>query len=76
MSNGDWKLYWEVVCERDGQPYCSSIIEAMSAEEALRNFQAESAMARLVQVVAVKRLGSSSSALSILLSNLSQRSPR
>ena len=76
MSKGDRKLYWEVVCDREGEPYCSSIIEAESAEEALENFHNESAVARLVQVVAVKRLGASTSALTILLSNLGQRSPR
>lgn len=76
MSNRDRKLYWEVVCERDGEPYCSSVIEAMSAEEALRNFHNESAVARLVQVVAVKRLGSYTSALSVLLDKVSERPPR
>lgn len=76
MSNRDRKLFWEVVCERDGEPYCSSVIEAESAEEAIQNFRAESAMARLVEVVAVMRLGTSTSGLCVLLDNLSQGSLR
>lgn len=71
----DRSLFWEVKCERNGQPYCSSVVQADSEKDALRRFHEESALADYVEPVEVTCIGLTT-AIEALLSRAERRSPR
>jgi hypothetical protein len=75
MSKPERKLYWEVKCERDGEPYCSSIIEADTEQDALRKFHEQSGVAGYVEPVEVTCIGLAT-AIEALLSRAERRSLR